>query len=209
MSKALVLLLLACAAPVLEASELDLITINTASLPAATKGYVDFLFNGGGTKFDPATASITNFSGGTLNPASISRTAATGTLPAPVLLTNSNGEYLEGITFGAGISFYLQLSGTAVDSPSGTAGSGSTFTLSLLNATQDGAYLTSDQTDGFILEFNIDTRGNITHTTFPTESGAPSVVSVQAVPEPGTWLLCCAAFGIVAFVHRVRVHGIR
>ena len=176
MSKLIAFLFLAASS---QAASVFSVSINTSSLPAATPGYLDFLFNGG----DPATASITGFTtNGTLNPASVSRTAASGTLPAAVSLSNSNAEYLEGITFGTNISFALQFSGTVA---------GSVFTLSLLNATQDGAFLTSNVNDGFLLEFNIDTHGVITPTTFPTASGAPSVVSIAstaAVPEPASCL---------------------
>ena len=176
MSKLITLLFLAAS---LQAASVFSVAINTSSLPAATPGYLDFLFNGGG----PASASITRFAtNGILNPASISTTAATGTLPGAVSLSNSNAEYLEGIAFGTSISFNLQFSGT---------GSGSVFTLSLLNATQDGAFLTNNVNDGFLLEFGIDTNGIITPITFPTTSGAPSVVSVvsaAAVPEPASCL---------------------
>ena len=176
MSKLITLLFLAAS---LQAASVFSVSINTSSLPAATPGYLDFLFNGG----DPASASITGFTtNGTLNAASVSRTASSGTLPGAVSLSNSNAEYLEGITFGTSINFNLQFSGT---------GGGSVFTLSLLNATQDGAFLTSNVNDGFLLEFNIDTNGIITPITFPTASGAPSVVSVvsaAAVPEPASCL---------------------
>ena len=111
-----------------------------------------------------------------------------GTLPSTVSIHNDNAEYLEGITFGTGISFLFQFSGPLVDSPSGT-GSGSTFTFSLLNPTQDGAFLTSDQNDGFLFTFDIDNRGGIHPATFTTDTGAPSVVTISQVPEPGTWML--------------------
>lgn len=186
MSKLIAFLFLAAS---LQAASVFSVSINTSSLPAATAGYLDFLFNGS----DPATASIAGFTtNGTLNPASVSSTAASGTLPGAVSLSNSNAEYLEGITFGTNISFDLQFSG---------AGAGSVFTLSLLNATQDGAFLTSNVNDGFLLEFDIDTHGVITPITFPTASGAPSVVSigsVSAVPEPASALV--VVFGLLGIL---------
>jgi hypothetical protein len=196
LSKLVALLLLAVSS---QAASIFSVSINTSSLPAATAGYLDFLFNGA----DPATASITGFAtNGTLNPASISRTASSGTLPAAVSLTNSNAEYLEGITFSTNISFNLQFSGT---------GAGSVFTLSLLNATQDGALLTSDVNDGFLLKFDIDPQGIITPVTFPTASGAPSVVSigsVAAVPEPASALAAILGLlGTVAMKKRRLIHG--
>jgi hypothetical protein len=186
LSKLIALLLLAVSS---QAASVFSVSINTSSLPAATPGYVDFLFNGVG----PATASIAGFmTNGTLNPASVSSTAASGTLPGVVSLSNSNAEYLEGITFGTNISFNLQFS---------EAASGSIFTLSLLNASQDGAFLTSNVNDGFLLEFDIDPQGVITPITFPTASGAPSVVSIgsaAAVPEPASALV--AVLGLLGMV---------
>jgi hypothetical protein len=186
LSKLITLLLLAASS---QAASVLSVSIETSALPAATSGYLDFLFNGA----NPDSASITGFTtNGTLNPASVSSTAASGTLPGAVSLSNSNAEYLEGITFGTNIGFDLQFSGT---------GSGSIFTLSLLNATQDGAFLTSNVNDGFLLEFDIDAHGVITPITFPTASGAPSVVSigsVAAVPEPASWV--AAVFGFLGIV---------
>jgi hypothetical protein len=107
-------------------------------------------------------------------------------------MLNNNSEYFEGITFGSTISFNLQFSGPAIDSPSGK-GSGSTFTLSLLNSNQDGSYLTSDVNEGYILRFDIDTNGRVTPTTYTTDTGAPSVVRLQVLPEPGSFALSGSA----------------
>jgi hypothetical protein len=186
LSKLIAFLLLAAS---LQAASVFSVSIDTSALPAATPGYLDFLFNG----LNPDSASITGFTtNGTMNSASVSSTGSSGTLPGVVSLSNSNAEYLEGITFGTNIHFDLQFSGT---------GSGSIFTLSLLNSTQDGAFLTSNVNDGFLLEFEIDTHGVITPITFPTASGAPSVVSVgsvSSVPEPGSWL--SAVFGLLGII---------
>jgi hypothetical protein len=192
--------------PAFGASQLELVTVNTSSLPAATTGYLDFLFNGGGTSFQSATASLTGFAtNGTLAASSLSTSGTVmGSLPGTVSMANNNAEYLERITFGSSLTFGLQFSGPAVDAPNG-AGSGSTFTLSLLNATQDGAYLTSNLNDGFLLLFNIDGAGRVTYTTYPTSTGAPSVVSITAVPEPSSALLMIpvlATFAGLAFARR-------
>src|SRR6266851_10432954 len=112
LSKFITLLLLAAS---MQAASVFSVSINTSSLPAATPGYLDFLFDGGGTPFDPATAAISAFAtNGTLNAASVSRTNSTGTLPAAVSLSNSDAEYFEGITFGTNINFTLTFSGTAI-----------------------------------------------------------------------------------------------
>ena len=181
--------LLLTGAAVLNASPIHLITINTSGISARTQGNLDFLFNAGGTPAGAAFASITNFTTtGTLNTGSFSSTNAIGTLPGSVSLTNDNAEYLQGIQYGSTISFHLQFSGPAVDSPTGS-GFESTFTLSLLNNTLDGSFLTSNINDGYILELNISANGQITPTTFTTSTGAPSVVSIQTLPEPSAWAL--------------------
>lgn len=165
------------------------ISINTTSLPAPTSGYLDIVFNGGGTPFQPATYSITGFAtNATLSATNVSKSAGvTGQLPGTVSASNANTEYLQAITFGSSISFTLQFSGPALDSPTGT-GSGTSFAFSLLNSTLDGAYLTSDQNDGYLFVINIDNQGRTTSITYPTESGGPSVTSIQTVPEPAGWL---------------------
>jgi PEP-CTERM motif len=193
---------LAFAGSAFGASQIELITINTSSLPPGTTGNLDFAFNGG-ILSQAATASITNFStNGVLNPAPASTSGTVGgSLPSALSLANNNSDYFRGFTYGTTISFNLQFSGSAVDSPKGS-GSGSIFSVSLFNATGDGVFLTSNQNDGWILNFDIDVNGHITSTTYPTETGAPSVVAIQAasVPEPSAWLLLgigLAALGIL------------
>lgn len=188
---------IATAAPSLYAGSL-LVSINTSSLPANTSGYLDFLFNNGGGSFDTITASLASFSapGSTLNAGSVSTSGiVTGVLPSTVTIQNDNAEYLEALTFGSSLNFLLNFAET----PSGT-GSGSTFTISLLNSTLDGSFLTSDLNDGYIAEFDINNQGVVTPTTFTTDTGAPSVVSITATPEPGTMLLIGAgALGLALF----------
>jgi hypothetical protein len=195
----LALMLCSAAVPSMFAGSF-LISIDTSSLPASTSGYLDFLFNNGGGPFDPITASFLNFTapGATLNAGTLStQGTVTGLLPSPVTIANDNAEYLEALTFGTSLNYLLQFA----DTPSGT-GSGSTFTLSLLNSTLDGSFLTSDTNDGYILEFNIDNLGNAVPTKFTTPTGGPSVVTVTAVPEPGTWAMCAAGVLGLAFLRR-------
>jgi hypothetical protein len=177
--------------------------INTSSLPAPTAGYLDYLFNGAGQS---VSASIQNFTltGGALGAAQTTGNVS-GTLPATVTMDNNNTEYLNALTFGTGIQFGLLFS----DTPTG---GGSTFTLSLLNQAMDAALLTSNQTDGFIFRFDIDGTGQITHTTYPTETGAPSVVTITeltGVPEPGSFALVAigAMAGLVVVRRRQQRRG--
>jgi hypothetical protein len=202
--KLLAFLLLTAAA--LPAASINNITINTSTI-SGTAGYLDFLFNGGAPPFDAASAVISGFStNGTLNSSGLSTSGTvTGTLPGTSSLANNNAEYLERFTFGSTVSFTLQFQGPAITSPSGT-GSGSTFTLSLLNNNQDVAFLTSNQNDGYLFTFTIDNQGNVTPTTFTTETGAPSVVSISSpvsgVPEPSAWLLMSSGSFALLFLRR-------
>ena len=199
------------AIPTFGASQLVSVSIDTSSLPPLTSGYLDFLFNGSGPSSQLAQAQLSGFStNGLLNSASVSTSGTvTGTLPNATTISNNNSEYLEAITFGTAISFGLQFSGPAIDMPSG-GGSGSTFTLSLLNATLDGSYLTSDVNDGFLLSFNIDGKGQIESTTYQNSTGGPSAVTIGAAPEPASALLLLAAvaiFGCIASLGQRRRHA--
>jgi hypothetical protein len=185
----------------LNATQLNLVTIDTSSLPASTTGYIDWSFNGGGSPTDNAAATLTKFAGPSVG-ATANSQSTTGSLPGPLSISNSNGDYEVAVTFAQTISFYLAFSGAAVDNPSGS-GSGSTFSMTLLNATQDGAYLTSDVNDGYILQFNINNTGQVTPVTYTNTNGGPSVVSIQAVPEPAAFYLSGAGFLAALMIRRI------
>ena len=162
------------------------ITVDASSLPHATSGLIDFTLNGG----FPATAVISGFSntGGSLNAASIFLQDASGALPGIVTLGSNNSDYDEGITYGTPISFLLTLTGT----PSGNTGD--VFNLSLFDTSFDGL-LTQDVTDGEIVQFQLDTKGNITPDALPNPSGGPSFATITAIPEPATWFLAATSLG--------------
>jgi hypothetical protein len=160
------------------------ITVNASSLPPATSGFIDFTLNGGFT----ATAVISNFlnPGGSLNASTIFTQDASGALPGAVTLGSDNSDYDEGIVYGSPISFLLTFSG----SPSGNTGD--VFNLSLFDNNFDGL-LTQDVADGEIVQFELDTHGNITPDALPNPSGGPSFATITAVPEPATWSLAAAS----------------
>jgi hypothetical protein len=169
------------------------ISVDASSLPPATSGFIDFTLNGGFA----ATATISNFSnpGGSLDASSIFLQDASGALPGAVTLGSNNSDYDEGITYGTPISFLLTLS----DTPSGTTGD--IFNFSLFDTNFDGL-LTQDVNDGEIVQFQIDTRGNITSDALPNPSGGPSLATIEAVPEPATWLFGATSILVLMFRRR-------
>jgi hypothetical protein len=169
------------------------ISVDASSLPPATSGFIDFALNGG----FPATATISNFSdpGGSLDAASIFLQDASGALPGTVTVGSNNGDYDEGITYGTPISFLLTLS----ELPGGTTGD--IFNFSLFDTNFDGL-LTQDVTDGEIVQFQLDTHGNITPDALPNPSGGPSFATITAVPEPASWLLGATSLLVLIFLRR-------
>jgi hypothetical protein len=169
------------------------ITVDASSLPPATSGFIDFTLNGGFT----ASAAISNFSdpGGSLDATSIFLQDASGALPGGVTLGSDNSDYDEGITYGSPISFLL----TFNETPGGSAGD--VFNFSLFDTDFDGL-LTQDVTDGEIVQFLLDTEGNITPDALPNPSGGPSFATITPVPEPATWFFAATSLSGLLFVHR-------
>src|SRR5262249_43111883 len=129
----------------------------------------------------PATATISGFTGATLDPGSLTTQAATGTLPGTIVESNSNADYFEGIQFGSSLSFLLDLAGT----PGGSVGD--VFTLSFYNSTLDGALLTGNENDLWLVQFQMDTAGNVTSTAYANPSGGASFATITpeaSAPEP-------------------------
>jgi hypothetical protein len=169
------------------------ISVNASSLPHATSGFIDFTLNDG----FPATATVSNFSdpGGSFNAASIFLQNASGALPGAVTLSSNNSDYDEGITYGTPISFLLTFSET----PGGTTGD--IFDFSLFDSNFDGL-LTQDVTDGEIVQFQLDTDGNITPDALPNPSGGPSFATITVIPEPATWLFGATSLLGLVFLRR-------
>ncbi len=110
---------------------------------------------------------------------------ATGSLPGVLTIDNSTAfnDYFEQFTFGSSFSFSLTLDGPALQTPNGTANSGSTFGLGLFDNAQN-PILTTDP-NGFAALVDVKLDGSTATSVFPSDSngGAP-VVQFIATPEP-------------------------
>jgi hypothetical protein len=161
------------------------VTVNTSSI-AGTSGVIDFTFNPGPCApncSQPATAMISNFTGGTLgavDPDAFASGNETGTLSSTVTLVNSaaDNEYDQGFTFGSSFSFQLTLTGPALDNPNGTSSSGSTFALTLYNSPlPPTAVLLTNNPAGPVFEVNVNLNGTTTGIASPNATGGPTVVT--------------------------------
>ena len=174
------------------------VTVDTSSV-SGTTGYLDFQFNPNNPTSQAAVASITGFTGGTLGAVVPPLDPnITGTLPALMTMNNSAAlvEAYQVFTYGPSFSFFVALSGPAIDTPNGTATAGTTFGLGLYDSSSV-AILTSNF-NGFAFQAQINLLGNparVTPTAFPNGAN-PTVVTFAEVPEPGAMGL--AGLGLAA-----------
>jgi hypothetical protein len=172
-----------------------IVTINTSAINGAA-GYLDLQFNPGalpGTQ--SATATVQGFtSDGTLGVPSLTGDVA-GALPGTLSFDNQTvfNDDFQALVFGNTISFELTLSGAAVTGPDGTSTSGSSFGIGLWDGTGINPLLTSDP-DGFVGIVDLNLDGSGTPSTFPTDTGGPTVVTLApeattVIPEPSSIVL--------------------
>jgi type 1 fimbria pilin len=191
-SVAALVLLSACSAAA--NSILFLVTVNTSTVNT-NSGFLDFQFNPGAPTSQAAVASILNFNadGGALvfnlNSPQVTVGVLGGPLPAPLTFTNALAvnEVFQQFTYGTFFSFVLSLSGPALSSPNGAAETGSTFGVGLFDQAQNP--ILTNQPSGFAGTVDVNLDGTTTATSFPNSSGGTSVVTFQALPEPGTMFL--------------------
>lgn len=166
-------------------------------------GYIDLQLNKGTFTSLPITASITNFAGGTLNPADVNNDAigASGNLPGTLTIpADTSTDYFEGLTFGNSISFVVTLSGTGVNR-AGLAGgtSGTTFEFGFDDAAIDSALFTSDPSGATGL-IDIANDGAVSVNALPNPSGGPSLATITPTPEPSTLsFFICAGAALLLF----------
>ncbi len=189
------------------ADSLYVVNVDTSTL-AATHGGIDFsFFQGPLNPVDPASVSILLFTtDGTLGSASTTP-GVTGTLPGTVTIDNGESltEYFSDVWFGATMRFFLEFSGPAVNSPSGFAGSGSTFVFSIFSD-PDGTIpvLTTDSMNGYAVTVDLSPNGASTLTNYSNETTA------DLVPEPATLPLAAASLILLCLGLRRRARaGIR
>jgi hypothetical protein len=157
-------------------------------------GYIDLELNATTLgAAGPVTASVFNFSGGTLNPSDTNNDelgTASGSLPDLLNIDNSGfNDYFEGLTFGSQVTFDVTLSGSGVDLANNADNTADTeFQVFFFDSTTVNPLFTSDPTTGAADLIDI------------SPTGVPSTVgNVSAVPEPGSFLLILSALVAAGF----------
>jgi len=185
--KYLLLVLLASAAPAM--ANVYSVSIDTSSLSGP--GSLFFSFGPGVSPFDPATATVSGFSGGGTLGSTIPSGA--GILPGTLVLSNAApATYQQAITYdGSKIHFLFSLTGPAISSPNPGAVGGTDFALFLLDGS-DNALLTDDP-NGSVFDASIAPgTGAVSFATFQ-----PAVVLISAVPEPSSFLLLMGGVALI------------
>jgi hypothetical protein len=69
------------------------------------------------------------------------------------------------------------------------------FSVALLDAASN-PLLSTDPTDGRLVVFDLASHGAVSFSSFSTAT------TINAVPEPGAWLLLVAGLGVIAVMRR-------
>jgi hypothetical protein len=182
------------------------VTVDTSS-QSGNYGYIDLELNQGTFASLPVTASITDFSGGALNPADPNNDAigASGSLPGLLtIVADTSTDYFEGLTFGNSISFDVTLSGAGV-SLAGLAGgtSGTTFVFGFYDDSASNPIFTNDPSGATGL-IDIANDGTVSADALPGPSGGASLATLTATPEPSTMsLFACAGLAFLLFRRKI------
>jgi hypothetical protein len=174
------------------------VAVNTSTV-SGTMGSLEFQFNPGGFNSLAATATITNFMGGTLvgSPSNIGNVS--GALPGPVAINNGTAfnDMLQNFNYSAGFSFDVTFSGPALDTPDPSK-PGTTFSLTLWDMPDGGGdpIFPVDES-GAALLININPDGSRSVTSAPQ-------VNVTPIPEPTSLVLFGVGLAGLAVYRRWR-----
>ncbi len=175
------------------------VSVDTSSLASST-GFLDLQFNPGDTTAPSATALLNGFGGdSTLNSGAVVDGNVLGALPGSLNFSNGTAfnAVLQPVTFGNLFDFTINFSGAY---ETALSGSGTRFSLALLDTFYNP--LASVDPAGTILQFEVMPGGNVSATTFDASFGAPSIVTLSAVPVPAALPLLAAALSLFGFTRR-------
>jgi len=181
------------------------VTADTSSI-SGTAGSLDINFNPGPFVTQAASLQILSFtSDGSLAAGPELTGDVAGLLPATLTFDNGGGfnDYFSDFTFGSALSFDVSLYGPALDSPNGSATSGSTLAFSLFSdAAGTTPVLTSDLTDGFTFTVDVNLDGTTTVSDYSAQTSIVPLTSTA--PEPGPLMLTSVAGSMAFLAHELR-----
>jgi hypothetical protein len=170
------------------------VIVDTSSFNG-TQGSLDFQFDASDLTSQTATATLKNFTGGSLIGSPTFHGDASGTLfPGPATINNTPAnlvnELIQDFNYGNGFSFDVTLSGDALQNPNGSPGS--TFSLTLFDGRggTGNPLLPIDANTPPALLINVNSDGGTAGTSSPSVTATPLVSSV---PEPSSLALVAAA----------------
>jgi len=162
--------------------------------PGSTSGSVDIAFNPSDANALHATATISNFPGGTPGVVISHSGGASGMLPSSLSIDNSpagfptSNDSNQAFTFGSSLSFDVTFSGNAVN----PLPSGSTFSLFLLDSNGNPVLADTSLSDpnaspgGQVFDIFLNPDGTTSQADYPSPGGGPSVATTTLVPPAVT-----------------------